>query len=141
MSDTLEQHRRELDATFELLVALRSVGDKSLEVDRELGRQIAELRSELRALSNRIEAIARRDLDDNARHSMRADLRLGTDSLVVVDLEPDPHVTLGALLVTGDETVGYVDGDGVTRTIARDRVALVSPIAAGRLARASRPSS
>lgn len=141
MSDTLEQHRRELDATFELLVALRSVGDKSLEVDRALGRQIAELREELRALSNRIEAIARRDLDDNARHSMRADLRLGTDSLVVVDLEPDPPVTLGALLVTGDETVGYVDADGVTRTIARDRVALVSPIAAGRLARSSRPSS
>ena len=135
MSENLEQHRRELDATYEVLAGLRTVAEHELDDGVAQWRAIAELRDGLRALSNRVGALTLSLADDNTRHSVGAEQRFVGASLLVVNLEADPPIVLGSLVEAGDETVSYSEAGDIRRVVARDTVALVSPTAAARLTR------
>lgn len=69
--DALDQHRRELDATY---AALRAVRDAFAAVEVVTARhegELAGVREELRALSNRVEALTRAIGADDAIASRR----------------------------------------------------------------------
>lgn len=57
--DSLEQHRRELNVTYDLLGSIRDYLADDLRDTARVWETIAELRDELHALTNRVESLTR----------------------------------------------------------------------------------
>jgi hypothetical protein len=124
-TDSLDQHRRELDAT---LAALQAVRDHAYAEHATIVRQEAELlalRSDLSALANRVEALTRAVGIDNGDHARRADwLEAGIVS-VVVNMEAERPELVGVYLGTVEDTVEYLAADGLIRRAPYDCVRIV----------------
>jgi hypothetical protein len=125
-SDSLDQHRRELDATYAALDAIREHAHAAAALDRTTWAAIAELRDELRAVTNRVEALTRA-VDAASRRGIGAALPVDLDELVVVNLEGEPlPEVVGVYLDTVEDGVRYWASDGRTVAAPVDCVRVMS---------------
>lgn len=107
--ENLDQHRRELDATFEALKSVRAtlevdaaiIGDVIAEL-AALGRRVAELEGVVAVLQAPVEL-------DAGRHSRGVGAALVSEPFVVVNMESDEREVVGTYLRTVEDTVEYRD--------------------------------
>lgn len=118
----LDRHRRELDATFGTLKAMRDHAHVVAENSVAVAATIAELRAEIRAVANRVEALTRSVGANGGEHSLRAVPPAVGFDLVVVDVESDEPELLGSYLRTVEDVVEYVNADNLVRSAPADCV-------------------
>lgn len=119
---TLARHRRELDAHFEILKTVREYLAIDAAESSSTAAAIAELRAEIRAVANRVEALTRSVGANGGEHSIRAVPPAVGFDLVVVDVESDEPELLGSYLRTVEDVVEYVNADNLVRSAPADCV-------------------
>lgn len=125
--ENLDQHRRELDATFEALKSVRAtlevdaavIGDVIAEL-AALGQRVARLEGLVAALDAPVEL-------DAGRHSRGVGAAIVSEPFVVVNMESDEREVVGTYLRTVEDVVEYRDELGNVRHAPVDCVEVTGP--------------